>query len=191
MLSGGRLAKIQATNRPDRLCLHIGSRRSKAAQKKRKRNGYGKTKARQRSNTEAIYFIDASKTLEILMVAAMSYKMVTRKRLRKLRETVASEDTNPHKKIKCACIVETYKSKRKRHESTLPRNHEDHIAEKGSNSINNYNLVHKFIPMPQAMKIPSAKRMRKFQLGSWIKCTARKMTFWKHKRRKGKSTLPH
>ena len=29
--------------------------------------------------------------------------------------------------------------------------HEDHIAEKGYNSLQHYNLVHKFIPMPQAM----------------------------------------
>ena len=28
---------------------------------------------------------------------------------------------------------------------------------KGENSLQHYNLVHKFIPMPQAMKIPAAK----------------------------------
>ena len=39
----------------------------------------------------------------------------------------------------------------------LPNHHEDHIAGKGDNSLPHYNLVHKFIPMPQAMKIPSAK----------------------------------
>ena len=38
-----------------------------------------------------------------------------------------------------------------------PHNHEDHIAGKGENSLQHYNLVHKFIPMPQAMKIPAAK----------------------------------
>ena len=38
-----------------------------------------------------------------------------------------------------------------------PNYHEDHIAEKGENSLQHYNLVHKFIPMPQAMKIPAAK----------------------------------
>ena len=36
-------------------------------------------------------------------------------------------------------------------------NHEDHIAGKGMNSLSHCNLVHKFIPMPQAMKIPNAK----------------------------------
>ena len=39
----------------------------------------------------------------------------------------------------------------------MPTHHEDHIAGKGENSLQHYNLVHKFIPMPQAMKIPGAK----------------------------------
>ena len=34
---------------------------------------------------------------------------------------------------------------------------QDHIAGKGENSSQHYNLVHKFIPMPQAMNIPAAK----------------------------------
>ena len=38
-----------------------------------------------------------------------------------------------------------------------PKHHEDHIAGKGDNSLQYYNLVHKFNPMPQAMKIPAAK----------------------------------
>ena len=40
---------------------------------------------------------------------------------------------------------------------SLPNHHEDHIAGKGSNSLQHDNLVHKFIPMPQAMKFPAAK----------------------------------
>ena len=35
--------------------------------------------------------------------------------------------------------------------------HDDHISAKGINSLSHYNLVHKFIPMPQALKIPDAK----------------------------------
>ena len=41
--------------------------------------------------------------------------------------------------------------------NSIPQPHEDHIAGKGENSLQHYNLVHKFIPMPQAMKIPAAK----------------------------------
>ena len=40
---------------------------------------------------------------------------------------------------------------------SLPNHHEDHIAGKGDNSLQHCNLVQKFIFMPQAMKIPSAK----------------------------------
>ena len=118
-----------------------------------------------------------AKKLEIPVEAAMPCKMGTRKRLRKLRGTVSTEDTNPRKKTKYGCIVEAHESTRKCLESTLPRDHEDHIAEKGFYSINHYREVHKFIAMPQAMKIPDAKLQwmkngrssRKFQSGSWIK----------------------
>ena len=44
-----------------------------------------------------------------------------------------------------------------RMEESLPNHHEDHIAGKGDNSMQHCNLVHKFILMPQAMKIPAAK----------------------------------
>ena len=36
-------------------------------------------------------------------------------------------------------------------ESSQPQNHEDHIAGKGFTSMSHHNMVHKFIPMPQAM----------------------------------------
>ena len=42
-------------------------------------------------------------------------------------------------------------------EESLPNYHEDHIAGKGDNSQQHCKLVHKFIPMPQAMKISAAK----------------------------------
>ena len=60
-------------------------------------------------------------------------------------------------KTKHACIVEADESMRIRMEGAPHRYHEDHIAGKGMNSPSHCNLVHKFIPMPQAMKIPDAK----------------------------------
>ena len=48
---------------------------------------------------------------------------------------------------------------------SLPTHHEDHIAGKGENSLQHYNLVHKFIPMPQAMKIPAAKSSSGAKMG--------------------------
>ena len=42
--------------------------------------------------------------------------------------------------------------------SSLPTKHEDpHCWQKDFTSMTHYNFVHKFIPMPQAMKIPDAK----------------------------------
>ena len=58
---------------------------------------------------------------------------------------------------KLACILEAGESTRMRMGNSIPHNHEDHIAGKGENSLQHYNLVHTFIPMPQAMKIPAAK----------------------------------
>ena len=63
--------------------------------------------------------------------AAMPCKMGTRKRLEELRETVASGDTHPHKITKYSCIVEAHGCTRTSLKSTLPRNHDDHIGEKG------------------------------------------------------------
>ena len=41
--------------------------------------------------------------------------------------------------------------------NSIPQNHEDHIAGRGENSLQHYNLVHTFIPVPQALQIPAAK----------------------------------
>ena len=59
-------------------------------------------------------------------------------------------------KTKLACILEADESTRMRMGNSVPNHHEDHIAGKGDNSLQHYNLVHKFIPMPQAMKIPAS-----------------------------------
>ena len=60
-------------------------------------------------------------------------------------------------KSKLACILEASESTRLRMGESFPNHHEDHIAGKGDNSLQHYNLVHKCFPMPQAMKIPAAK----------------------------------
>ena len=68
-------------------------------------------------------------------------------------------------------------STRLRTGESLPKHHEDHIAGKGDKSLQHYNLVHKFIPMPQAIKKPAAKaavdkeweKWRKFRRGTWSK----------------------
>ena len=60
-------------------------------------------------------------------------------------------------KSKLACILEASESTRLRMGESLPNHHEDRIAGKGDNSLQHDNLVHEFILMPQAMKIPAAK----------------------------------
>ena len=60
-------------------------------------------------------------------------------------------------KTTLACILEADESARLRMGESLPNHHEDHIARKGDNSLQHCNLVHKFIPLPQAMKIAAAK----------------------------------
>ena len=52
---------------------------------------------------------------------------------------------------------------------SLPIYHEDHFAGKGNNSLQHYRLVHKFLPMPQAMKIPAAKAAVDKEWENWRK----------------------
>ena len=43
-----------------------------------------------------------------------------------------------------ACILEASESTRMRMEESLPNYHEDHIAGRGDNSLQHYNLIHTF-----------------------------------------------
>ena len=88
---------------------------------------------------------NARRNLEIPMPAAMPYKL----QRENVRETCCTVEEH---KTKCACIVEADESMRKRMEGSPHKNHEDHIAGKGMNSLSHYNMVQKFIPMPQAIK---------------------------------------
>ena len=56
-----------------------------------------------------------------------------------------------------ACILEKHESAGKSIEEIQKKDHEDLIAEKGFNSLSDYNLVHKVFPIPEAMQIPGAK----------------------------------
>ena len=94
---------------------------------------------------------DARKKLETPMAPAVLCK--TSKKCKHGETRVKTNDF----KSKIACILEASESTRLRMEESLPNHHEDHIAGKGVNSLQHYSLVHKFIPVPQAMKIPEAK----------------------------------
>ena len=73
-------------------------------------------------------------------------------------------------KTKYACIAEANESLRIRMEGSQSKNHEEHIAGKGMNSLSHYNLVYKFIPMPEAMKVPDAKAAVEKEWENWRKC---------------------
>ena len=90
---------------------------------------------------------NARKKLETSVAPAMPCKIM---------KNCGSGGSNKNR-TKLACILEANESTRMRMVNSEPHNHEDHIAGKGENSLQHYNLVHKFIPMPQAMKIPAAK----------------------------------
>ena len=96
--------------------------------------------------------------MEVPMDAAMPCKKGTKKHF-PFHDTEAKscESNKKIPKTKHACIVEAHESGRQRLESSPPNDHEDHIAGKGYNSMTHYNLFHKFIPMPQRMKILDAK----------------------------------
>ena len=86
---------------------------------------------------------NARRKLEIPMPAAMPCKTP----MNSSGETSCGIWKN---KTKDACNFEADESMRIRLEGVPHKYHEDHIAAKGINSLRHYNLVHKFIPMPQA-----------------------------------------
>ena len=90
---------------------------------------------------------NARKKLETSVAPAMPCKIM---------KNCGSDGSNKIK-TKLACILEADESTRLRMGESLPTHHEDHIAGKGDNSLQHHNLVHKFIPLPQAMKIPATK----------------------------------
>ena len=75
----------------------------------------------------------------------------------KIMKNCGSGGSDKKKKTKLACILEANESTRLRMGESLPNHHEYHIAEKGDNSLQHCNLVHKMIPTPQTMKIPAAQ----------------------------------
>ena len=86
-------------------------------------------------------------------------------------------------KTKLACILEANESTRMRVGNSIPSNHEDQIAGKGGNSLQHCDLVHKFVPMPQAMKIPAANAAVDKEWEKLEKISAWNLTFVKSKKK--------
>ena len=164
MWSGWRLTKRQATSRPDHLWPELWIKLGRNPKLKYKQKWSNeKPKLDNARSLRGIYFIDpedkefketiknARKKLETPMAPAMPCKTS-----KKSNHGETRGKTNDFKS-KLACILEACESTILRMEESVPNYHEDHIAGKGDNSLQHCNLVHKFIPMPQAMKIPAAK----------------------------------
>ena len=154
MWSGRRLTRKQLTSRPDHLWQNSGEDWQEMLSWGR-RWAIGKPKLDNARRLRGIYFIhpedkefkenfkNAWRKLETPMAPAMLCKTCKKNKhgrpvaslmISSLNFCVFWKPVNPQE-----CVWK------------------DHIAGKGENSLQHYNLVHKFIPMPQALKIPAAK----------------------------------
>ena len=61
------------------------------------------------------------------------------------------------RRTKYACVVDDDESAKPRLEGAGHEPHQDHITAKGMKSFTRYSLVHKFIPMSQALKFSDSK----------------------------------
>ena len=149
--SGERLTKRQVTSRPDHLWPELWIKLGRNAELKEKQKwSNDKPKLENARRLRGIYFIDledkevketvqnAGKKLETPMAPAVPCKTS------KNSQHGATRGKSNDFKSKFACILEVSESSRMRMEESLPNYHEDHIAGKGDNSLQHYNLVHKF-----------------------------------------------
>ena len=176
--SGRRLTRKQLTSRPDYLWPELWTKLGRNAKlKERQKWSHEKPQLDNARKLRGIYFIDpedkefketiknARKKLETPVAPAMLCKI--------MKKNCGIGASNKIK-TRLACILETSESTRLRMGESLPNHHEDHFAGKGNNSLQHYHLVHKLIPMPQAMKIPVAKaavdkeweKLEKFRRGT-------------------------
>ena len=84
-------------------------------------------------------------------------------------------------------------------EPSLPKNHEDHIAGKGHNSIDTLQFGTQIYSdasndehsrCESSIELGIEKNSRQLQHGSWRTSRAKRTLFWKHKETNRKSTLP-
>ena len=189
MWSGGRLTRKQLTSRPDDLWPELWKSMAKHAKLKEKQKwSEEKLHLENARKLRGIYFIDPEDTefketiknarekLEKSVTPAMPCKII------KSNKNCGNGGKSNKVKSKLACILEASESTRLRMGESLPNHHEDHIAGKGDNSLQRYNLVHKFIPMPQAMRIPAVKAAVDKEWEKLEKISAWDLTFVRSKK---------
>ena len=127
---------------------------------------HAKLKEKQKWSSEKIHLENARKLRGIYFIDPedKEFKETIKNAREKLETLVApvmlckitkngGSDASNKIKTKLACIPEADETTRMRMGNSMPHYHQDRIAGKGENSLQHYNLVHKFIPM----KIPAAK----------------------------------
>ena len=161
--SGGRLTRKQLTSRPDHLWPELWDKMGKNAKLKEKQKwSHEKLILKTHENCEGSISLTRktrnSRRLLRMLVRNWKHRLLllcNAKSWRAIRIVGVAHPTKS--KTKLACILEASESTRLRMGETLPTHHEDHIAGRGNNSLQHYNLVHKFIPTLQAMKILASK----------------------------------
>ena len=131
---------------------------------------YAKLKEKQKWSNEKLHLENARKLRGIYFIDPedTEFKETIKNARKKFETSVAlampckimkncGSDASNKIQTKLACILEADESTRMRMGNSIPHHHEDHIAGKGENSLQHYNLVHKFIPLPQALQFSAAK----------------------------------
>ena len=159
MWPGWRLTRKQLTSRPDHLWPELWKSMGKHA----------KLKEKQMWSDEKLHLENARKLRGIYFDPEDTELKETIKNARKKLETSVALAmpcklgkimlmVHPTKlKQNFSCILEADESTRMRMGNSIPQYYKNHIAGKGENSLQHYNLVHKFFLMPQVMRIPAAK----------------------------------
>ena len=189
-MSRKRLTRKQTTSRPDTLWPEIWKDMSDASKRKEKQKwAIEKPKLDSARRLRGFYFIDLDdeEFKEIMKHARGKLELRCQPHCLASFNVISAgkpvAQFEEHK-TKYACIVEADESMRKRMEGSHHENHEDHTKGKGMNSL------HKFMPMPQAMKLPDAKaavdnereELEKYWHGSWRKSETKMRWSLKHGR---------
>ena len=131
----------------------------------------------------------ARRNLERPMAPAMPCKRNQPSITKVVAKPNSASETNS--KTMQSCLMESHESTRQRAESLQSRIHEDRITGKSFTSMTHYNMVHKFIPMPQAMKIPDTKaavdkewkKLESIPAWNLENLRAKRRLFWKHRKK--------
>ena len=182
--SGRRLTRKQLTSSPDHLWPEFWTKLERNAKLREKHQWSNEQpKLDNARRLRWIYFIDpedkefketirnARKKLETPMALATLCK--TNKKSKRGETRGKSNDF----KSQFACILEASESTRMRMEESLPNYHEDHISGKRDNSLQHYNLLHKFFLCLKPWRFPeqeqqwkkNGRNLKRFRRGTWQK----------------------